>query len=179
MKIISLIKNTMDKINLNFSILVFALIALTAASIAFAQDTDSTDENMRILQAKIAADKKLLVAENMNLTDGETKNFWLIYDAYQKDLQEIDNRLAKLINEYAIVYNANTVTNEKARQLLDESIKVELAEIQLKQSYIPKIATALSGVKTVRYIQIENKIRALTRYEISEMIPLMVEGKAY
>jgi len=171
----------MNKINLNFSILVFVLIALTAVpvAVAFAQETDGTDENMKILQAKIAADKKLLVAENMNLTDGEAKNFWLIYDAYQKDLQEIDDRLAKLINEYAIVYNANTVTNEKARQLLDESIQVELAEIQLKQSYIPKIATVLSGVKTVRYIQIENKIRALTRYEISEMIPLMVEGKAY
>lgn len=174
MKIISL---TMNKISLSSSILVFVLIAaLTIASTVFAE---STDENMKILQEKIAADKKLLVAENMDLTDADAKNFWPIYDNYQKDLQKINDRLAKLLNEYAIVYNTNTVTNEKARQLLDEAIKVELAEIQLKQSYVPKIAKVLSGVKTVRYIQIENKIRALTRYEISEMIPLMVEGKAY
>jgi len=173
MKIISL---TTNKINFNFSILVFVLMVLTSASTAFAQ---GMDENMKILQAKIAADKKLLVAENMDLTDVEAKNFWPIYNAYQKDLQEVNDRLAKLLNEYATVYSSNTVTNEKARQLLDEAIKVELAEIQLKQSYIPKIATALSGVKTVRYIQIENKIRALTRYEISEMIPLVVEGKTY
>ncbi|PXW86460.1 hypothetical protein C8R34_11466 [Nitrosomonas sp. Nm84] len=173
MKIISL---TTNKISLSSSILVFVLIALTTASTVFAE---STDENMKILQEKIAADKKLLVAENMDLTDADAKNFWPIYDNYQKDLQKINDRLAKLLNEYAIVYNTNTVTNEKARQLLDEAIKVELAEIQLKQSYIPKIAKVLSGVKTVRYIQIENKIRALTRYEISEMIPLVVEGKAY
>ncbi len=179
MKIISLTSSTMNimnKINLGFSILVFALVASTTASTVFAE---STDANMKILQEKIAADKKLLVAENMDLTDAEAKNFWPIYDNYQKDLQKINDRLAKLLNEYAIVYNANTVTNEKARQLLDEAIKVELAEIQLKQSYVPKIAKILSGVKTVRYIQIENKIRALTRYELSEMIPLMVEGKAY
>lgn len=156
--------------------LVLALIVLMTAPSSFA---DSPNENMKILQAKITADKKLLVAENMNLTDVEAKNFWPIYDAYQKDLQKIDDRLAELINEYAIVYNANTVTNEKARQLLDEAVKVESAEIQLKQSYIPKIAKILSGVKTVRYIQMENKIRALVRYEISEMIPLMVEGKTY
>ncbi len=89
----------MNKINHNYSILVFVLIVLTAVpvAVAFAQETDGTDENMKILQAKIAADKKLLVAENMNLTDAEAKNFWLIYDAYQKDLQEIDDRLAKLI----------------------------------------------------------------------------------
>lgn len=179
MKIISLTSSTMNimnKINLGFSILVFALVASTMASTVFAE---SADANMKILQEKIAADKKLLVAENMDLTDAEAKNFWPIYDNYQKDLQKINDRLAKLLNEYAIVYNANTVTNEKARQLLDEAIKVELAEIQLKQSYVPKISKVLSGVKTVRYIQIENKIRALTRYELSEMIPLMVEGKAY
>lgn len=175
MKIISLV-NTVNKINLNFLILVLTLVVLTAASTAFA---DSSDENVKILQAKITADKKLLVAENMDLTDAEAKNFWPIYDAYQKDLERINNRLAELINEYAVVYNANTVTNEKARQLLDEALKVESAEIQLKQSYIPKIAKVLSGVKTVRYIQIENKVRALVRYEISEMVPLIVEGKTY
>ncbi|GKS70070.1 hypothetical protein W03_20740 [Nitrosomonas sp. PY1] len=175
MKIASL-ANIVNKINLNFLIFVLVSVVLIPASTAFA---DSASENMKILQEKISADKKLLVAENMDLTDAEAKGFWPIYDAYQKDLQKINDQLAKVINEYAIIYNANTLTNEKARQLLDEVFKVDTAEIQLKQSYVPKLAKVLSGVKTVRYIQIENKIRALDRYEITKMIPLMVEGKPY
>ncbi len=37
---------------------------------------------------KLKADKKLLVASNMELTDAESKAFWPLYDAYQKDLAE-------------------------------------------------------------------------------------------
>jgi hypothetical protein len=43
---------------------------------------------MDILRDKIKADKKLLVADNMQLTDREAKGFWPIYDACQKDLHQ-------------------------------------------------------------------------------------------
>ena len=42
---------------------------------------DSTSMNMQILRDKIQADKKLLVAQNMQLTDTETSAFWPIYGA--------------------------------------------------------------------------------------------------
>ena len=72
---------------------------------AFAQTEGSADTNMEILMQKLKADKKLLVASNMDLTDAETKGFWPLYDAYQKDLQQMNERLGKLINEYAEAYN--------------------------------------------------------------------------
>lgn len=176
MKIAFLTMNTIDRVKLSCLVIFFSILpAMTSTTFA---DT-SLNDNRKILQEKLSADKKLLVAENMGLTEIEAKNFWPIYDAYQKDLQQINDRLNRLISEYALVYNANAVTNEKARHLLDEAIEVEFAEIRLKQSYIPKIAEVLSGVKTVRYMQIENKIRSLARYEISEMIPLAVEGRTY
>ena len=42
---------------------------------------------MEILRQKIKADKKLVVAANLKLTDAEGTAFWPVYDAYQKDLQ--------------------------------------------------------------------------------------------
>jgi len=45
----------------------------------YAQDT-SADMNMQILRDKLKADKKVLVAANMQLTDSEAKVFWPIYD---------------------------------------------------------------------------------------------------
>ena len=40
--------------------------------------------NMEILRQKIKADKKLVIAENLQLTDAEGKTFWPVYSAYQK-----------------------------------------------------------------------------------------------
>ena len=77
------------------------VLAITLALPAFATN-DSGTSNMEILREKITADKKFLVASNMNLTDTEAKEFWPIYKAYQKDLHQINERLAKVIEDYAI-----------------------------------------------------------------------------
>ena len=50
---------------------------------------------MEILRQKIKADKKLVVAQNLQLTDAEGTAFWPVYDAYQKDLQQINQRLVR------------------------------------------------------------------------------------
>ena len=54
-----------------------------------------TQMNMEILKEKVKADKKLIVATNMNLTDAEAKNFWPLYDGYQKELEQINQRLGE------------------------------------------------------------------------------------
>ncbi len=66
---------------------------------ALAQDKPA--DNMQILREKIKADKKLLVAANMELTESEAKNFWPIYEDYQKELQKINERLGNLLQSYA------------------------------------------------------------------------------
>ena|SRR5262252_3193012 len=79
------------------------------ASPALAQDAPSSspDTNMEILIQKIRADKKLLVASNMELTDAEAKKFWPLYDAYQKELDRINQKLGKTIKDYADAFNGS------------------------------------------------------------------------
>ena len=129
--------------------------------------------NMEILSQKIKADKKLVVAENLKLTDAEGAKFWPLYDAYQKDLQQINERLATAILAYADAYDKGPVTNEKAHMLLDEYLAIDDSEAKLKNSIAPKILAVLPAVKAARYIQIENKIRAAVRYELAAAIPLV------
>ena len=150
--------------------LVVALI-LTAglAAPVMAQDT----QNMEILRQKLKADRKLVVAANLGLTDAEGAAFWPVYDAYQKDLQQINQRMAAVITAYADAYNKGPVTNEVAKKLLDEAMAVDEAEVKLKSSAVPKILATLPATKAARYIQIENKIRALVRYELAANIPLV------
>jgi len=130
-------------------------------------------ENMQILKEKFKADKKLVVAENMSLTESETKKVWPIYDAYQQDLGQNNERLRKVIGAYADAYKKGPVPNETAKKLLDDALAVEEVEVALKRSYVPKLQKAIPDAKVARYLQIETKIRALVRYELAEKIPLV------
>jgi len=141
------------------------LLALPAAA--------QTASDMKILADKVKADKKLVVAANMQLTEAEAKGFWPVYEAYQKDLTGINKRLATVIKNYANVYNKGSVSDEAAKKLINQAIAVEEAEVKLKRSYVPKLEKVLPGSKVARYIQIENKIRALIRYELAAQIPLV------
>lgn len=145
------------------------------AAPAFAQTAGSADTNMEILMQKVKADKKLLVAGNMGLTDAEGKGFWPLYDAYQKELQQINERLGKTIADYATAYNQGkgSISNDTAKKLLNEAISVEEQEVKLKRTYAEKIGKVLPAAKTARYIQIENKIRAVIKVELAQQIPLV------
>ena len=133
------------------------------------------DTNMEILIQKIKADKKLLVAANMDLSDAEGKKFWPLYDAYQHDLTELNQRLGKTIKAYADVFNEGKgmISDDAAKNLLKEALSIEEAEVKLKRSYADKIGKVLPATKTTRYIQIENKIRAVIKMELAQQIPLV------
>ena len=148
------------------------VFAVAGADPVFAQDKSAADTNMQILRDKIKADKKLVVAANMDLTDAEGKGFWPIYEAYQKDLQTLNERLKKTILSYADAYNKNALTDQEAKTLIGEALAVEEDEAKMRKAYAAKLASVLPGKKVARYLQIENKIRALVRYELAGEIPL-------
>ena len=145
-------------------------LALIVAVPAVAQ-TQSTSTDMQILADKVKADKKALVAQNMELTEAEAKSFWPIYDAYQQDLQKINNRMTQTILEYSDAYSKG-LDNATAKKLLGEALAIQESELKLQQTYVPKLEKVLPEVKVARYIQIESKIRALVRYALASKIPL-------
>jgi Spy/CpxP family protein refolding chaperone len=146
-------------------------VALTAP--AFAQEKKPADTNMQILRDKIKADKKLVVAANMNLSDAQAKKFWPIYDAYQKELEGLNRRIAKVIVEYAEADQKGAMTDALAAKLINESIKIEQDEAAARKRLAGKLGKALPGKVTARYLQIESKIRAAIRYELAADIPLV------
>ena len=151
------------------TVLIAVLLAATGA--AWAQDKPA--DNMQILRDKIKADKKLLVATNMELTESEAKGFWPIYDEYQKDLQKLNQRIANLLDSYADDFRKKSLTDEKAKKLINEAVAIDQAEVDLKTAYAPKLSKVLPMIKVLRYLQIENKIRALVRYDIASGVPLV------
>ena len=160
----------MDLVKKTLSVMM-AVMLLAFASPALAQDKPA--DNMQILRDKLKADKKLVVATNMELTESEAKNFWPIYDEYQKDLQKINRRIASVLESYAADFRNKSLTDDKAKKLIDEAVAIEQAEANLKSAYAPKLSKALPTIKVARYLQIENKIRAVVKYDLAQGVPLV------
>ena len=150
-------------------VLVGLVMEMVCAITVAAQDKPA--DNMQIVLEKTRADKKLFVAENMQLTEAEAKAFWPVYEQYQDELFLLRARTAKLIKDYADGYEK--MANDTAKKLLDELMVIEGLGPKLRQAYLPKFRKALPEVKVVRYYQIENKIYAVLLYELARNIPLV------
>jgi hypothetical protein len=76
----------------------------------------------------------LVVASNMELTESEAKSFWPVYDEYQKDLHRINRRIAGLLESYAADFRSKSLTDDRAKKLIDEALAIEHAEVNLKST---------------------------------------------
>ncbi len=136
---------------------------------------DKPSDNMQLVIEKVRADKKLLVAENMHLTESEAKGFWPVYAQYQDELFLIRTKSAELINAYRDAYD--NMTNDTAIKLLNEYLNIEALTLKLRKAYLPKFRNVLPDTKVMRYYQIENKIQAALYYEAAIRIPLTIMDK--
>lgn len=146
-------------------------LPLPAPARAQAQAQDRPADNMNLVREKIRADKKLLVAEQMKLTEAEAAAFWPVYDAFQADLTKISDRAVRLVSYYGDNYRS--MTDTAATRMLDEYLTLERDRAALLQSYRPKFSAVLPPLKVARYYQLENKIRAVLNYELAKGIPMM------
>jgi hypothetical protein len=158
----------------NLANLILAIVAMMMIlTVSPAVSGDMPADNMQILLDKVKADKKLLVAANMQLTESEAKGFWPVYEDYQKDLMGINQRIDSLITSYAQGYRTDTLTDKNAKTLTAEMVSIQTAESGLQSSFVPKFAKVLSPKKVLLYLQIESKIRAAIKYGLAAEIPLV------
>ena len=94
------------------------LLLLAAMPVTAEEQTGS----MEALRDAIQADKKAYISEYLQLTDAEGKEFWPYYNSYQFDLQKVNERLIKLINQRSIIYMEQWESKEALQQHIQSSI---------------------------------------------------------
>jgi hypothetical protein len=160
------------KLMVALNILLLAVIVLAAVP---SSAQEKAADNMQIVLEKVRADKKLLVAENMQLSEAQAKAFWPVYDRFQDELFLIRARTLNMLGDYKDSYEK--MTNDTAKKLLDEFMNIETLRVKLYQAYLPKFRKALPETKVARYYQIENKLQAALMYEIAGTVPLVGTDK--
>ena len=161
--------------------LIAAMLLLLVGSVAAAQDkpaakpadkaADKPADNLDVLRDKLRADKRLVVAEALELTEKEAQAFWPVYNAYQSDMIAHYDRIFKLLDTYAGAYKS--MTDPIATQLLGEFMAIQTSYLNIITSYVPKFQRVLPPRKVARLYQLENKIRALVDYQLAQEVPLI------
>jgi len=156
--------------NRNLAAVLLAM-AVMATQPAVAQDKIADVTDMQALRAAVKADKKALVAGTLQLTDAEAKKFWPLYDAYQRTL-DMTNRQRNIVFEDLVALN-KPLTDLYARNLANELLAADEAEIKARRTLNNKVLKALPAKKAARYLQLEEKIRDVAAYDIAATIPLV------
>jgi hypothetical protein len=146
-------------------------MAVVAASAARAQELKAS--SMDVLREQLDLDKKAVVEANLILTEAQAASFWPAYDEYQIELAAIDAQLVKLVNEYADKYIQGSITDAIARRMIGEAIALDEAEVALRKRTLTKLDGVVPPIEAARYLQIENKIRAVVRFDLADAIPLV------
>ncbi len=106
----------------------------------------------------------------MNLTDQEAEVFWPLYREFQNERASLADRRVALLTEFRD--NFDGLSEERAKQIIDDAIKLEEDFLKLRKRHLPKFRKALGERKTMRYLQIENKLEAIIDFELARVVPL-------
>ena len=150
-----------------------AAVAVTLLLTPLAQAFDAASEvtDMAALRTAVRGDKRALVESVLTLTAREAKNFWPVYALYQRHLDSSNRRRVVAIEN--LVAADRPLSELYARNLGNELIASDEAEIKARRALQTGVFRALPPKKAARYLQLENKIRAVQAYDVAAAIPLI------
>jgi hypothetical protein len=119
---------------------------------------------------EIQSDKKGLVAKSMDLTPEEAKKFWPLYETFQRELEVPQRAQTLALLDY--IAAGHTLTDANAKRISEQLLAAAREEARLSEKHFKQLLKVLPATKAARYMQIENKIQAVVRYESAKVIPL-------
>lgn len=138
---------------------------------AYTSDEAETVAEMHALETEIGAGKRDFIEEQLDLSLDEDAKFWPIYDAHQKALQTFNQRRIDNILEYARAYNAGAMDDATAIAIAEEALDIDKDEAVQMERTFHKLKKAIPATQAARYLQVENKLRAVVRFEQAAQVP--------
>lgn len=156
-----------------------ALATLLAAAAVRAEEpapAEAPTASLDVLLDTIRANRKALIAVNLNLDPEEAARFWPLYDRYQKEMNVFGDRLVEVIQSYTTQFH--DLSDDAALKLMRDYLSIEADRLQVRRRYLDQFAKILPGRTLARFYQIENKMDAVTRYDLAATIPVVDEASA-
>lgn len=149
------------------TIAALVVVGLLLPTFAQAQGTEAVIEVTRDV---IRTERKAIVAKNLVLTEEQATAFWPVYNEYAEARRKIADQRIAMIQKFAAEYE--TLTNEKATQIVDEALKFNRARTDLQREWVKKFGRVLPPKQVLRFFQIESKMDAIIDFDLARGIPL-------
>ncbi len=146
------------------------LLLLLAVLVALPIAAQGAPDPLSLSRDSIAANRQALVAAGMPITGKQAAEFWPMYKDYRAEVDKLGERKVGLLSTFAGKYD--TLDDEIAKSLIDESFKVKKDELEIKLKWSRKFARVLSPKQEARLFQLENKLDAVVDAELAEEVPL-------
>ena len=154
------------------NLLVALLLVSACVAVPAAQGQGNVDgvTDMQALRQSVKNDKRAFVESMLKLTSAEAKRFWPVYDTYQRNLDTTGRR--RVVAVEGLMFRDKPMTNLAAKTYATEMLAVDEAEIKARRTMRNRVMRALPAVKAARYMQLEDKIRAVQDYDVAATVPL-------
>ena len=130
------------------------------------------NDTIEMVRSVAALERKAVVTRGLQLTGQESTDFWPIYDEYTAEKKRINDRLIKVITDYAA--NFESLSDELATSLVNDSMKVQSDLLKVRKKYLKKFKKVLPPKTLARFYQIENKLDAVANLNMARGIPLIM-----
>ena len=147
------------------------LVVVAAVLMSMGLSAQIDNEYLEMTREILKVEKKAAVAEAMQLSDAESQTFWTLYNEYQSALYLVQNKRVDIIRNFSSNYES--ISDEKADDLMLASMKYEQELQKLKGKYYKKFKKILPAGKAARFMQLENKIETLVDARLALEIPLI------
>ncbi len=147
--------------------LAIAMIVLLC-TVSFAQE-----KYIELLRQDIKKEKVGIITEVMDFAEEQTGVFWPIYREYDLELTKIGDERLAMIKDYAEHYQ--TLTDEKAKELMEKAFQLQQKRIKLRRAYFKKMDKVLPSKVVAKFFQLENQILLILDLKISSELPLIDE----
>jgi hypothetical protein len=156
----------------------FASLAILAALVTFAIQpafAQNAVDDIEVVRGAVKADRKVVIAEAMQLTEAKSSAFWPLYREYRAAMEQVGDKRLELILEYADLYP--NVPEDRARAMLKKYTQLEEKEVAVRTKYLKKFSKILPTSKVLRFGQLENRLDLAVRIQIASAIPLVPVAK--
>ncbi len=131
----------------------------------------SVDDVYNMVKTLAESDRKMLIEKNLKMNKEQSQKFWLVYTAYRKDINKIQQQQFSLIKDFA--KNYQNLTDEKAAKLLDTHIQSKRNLLNIRKKYLGDFRKSVPAKEIAKFFQVENKLNAIVNVQLAQDIPLV------
>jgi hypothetical protein len=148
------------------------VVAWSASLPLFPQAARPTEEDIQQTRAALQAKRQELVANAIDLTEEEDRAFWPLYREWRNEMALVGDQRIQIIeriNDQAF----DQMTDDRAAGLVEEWLSIQMVTVKLQSRYVKRFRKVLPGRKVARFFQLENKLDAITDYDLVSRVPLI------